>query len=347
MCCKTDFMRTPTKCIYCGTAGELFPRDHVIPEAFGRFENNFTLGCVCGDCNSYFGRELELFLARDSGEALLRLRYGVKRVSEAQNLRNTRIKMTVNVAGPWYGAQVVLIADETVTKLTCEQLPQVGFRRDSRESFHWFTEDQLSDPATFAQYRESTEINIVGPSEDAVTRLGEKLRELGMPFKKTGVLGQPRSEGGQIETKVLSQIDQIILRGVAMVAFNYAAYVQGETFLLHSDFNDFRRFVRLGEEPHWKPAVFPSTKPILYDDSHRWRQTNGHLVTLGWNKHNRGILAQVSLFNYITYHVLLCPARSGLWHSLSIGHHFEIESQTISELGSASRIRIVKIGQRS
>ena len=51
-------------CIYCRATGVVFDRDHVIPEAFGMFENNFVLTCVCKSCNKFFGDELELVLGR-------------------------------------------------------------------------------------------------------------------------------------------------------------------------------------------------------------------------------------------------------------------------------------------
>ena len=52
-----------------------FDRDHVMPEAFGTFDENWTLDCVCKACNGHFGRTIELTLARGSTEALLRLRH--------------------------------------------------------------------------------------------------------------------------------------------------------------------------------------------------------------------------------------------------------------------------------
>lgn len=41
-------------------------------------------------------------------------------------------------------------------------------------------------------------------------------------------------------------------------------------------------------------------------DMPRLRQTNGHLITFNWNYTQMGLVAQVSLFNAITYHVLFC-----------------------------------------
>lgn len=326
-------------CIYCKQQGRPFNREHVIPEAFGTFEQNLVLhDCVCSECNSYFGRTLDLVLSRDSGEALLRLRHGIKPVSEAKDLRNTRIKITVNVPGPWFGTRIILTADETGTKLGSEQLPQVGFRKAPAADFTWYTEDELTDASKFEQYRQGTEIKIVGPSEEATRKLVEKLDQLEIPFKKQGVIDRPGSGNGQVETIVKFQIDPIILRAVGKIALNYAAFTQRASFALREDFDDFRNYVRFGQEPSWKPAIVPSSRPILYDDSRDWKQTNGHLITLGWARDNRGILVQLSLFNNITYHISLCPRWSGLWYDLSAGHHFDIESRTVSELRSASRV---------
>lgn len=328
-------------CIYCLAQNVSFNREHVIPEAFGTFKQNLVLhDCVCAGCNGYFGQELDLILSRDSGEALLRLRHGVKPVSKARDLRNTRVKLKINVPGPWYGTQIVLKADETGTKLESEQIPQIGLRKGPGPDFIWYAEDELVEPRKFQQYRERTEIRIVGPSEEAMQRLLGKLGELGIPFKQKGVIDQPLTENGQIEIVALYQIDQIILRAVGKIALNYVASVQGASFALRGDFDEFRRYIRYSEKPSWKPAIRPSSRPILFDDSPSWRQTTGHLITLGWSRNNRGLLVQVSLFNSITYHALLCPDLSGLWHPLSSGHHFDIESRTISKLGSTNRFRM-------
>ena len=61
-------------CIYCGS--DLPPRasrEHVISQALGTYEQNWTLDGVCDECSFYFSRELELPLGRDSIEALLRI----------------------------------------------------------------------------------------------------------------------------------------------------------------------------------------------------------------------------------------------------------------------------------
>ena len=320
----------PATCIYCRTTKKArFPREHVIPEAFGKFKNNFTLRSVCGECNTYFGKELELFLGRDSGEALLRLRYGLKPMAEARELRNTRTELTVNVPGPWLGARILLRPNDACTKLNSEFLPQVAFRKKPDGGWVWFSEEQLSDPALVDPYRKNVEIKIIGPSDDALQRLRHKLADLGIDFKQQGVLDQPVTNTGTIEVELLYRIDQAIFRGIAKIAFNYVAYIRGEEFVLRADFDAIRNYIRYCQHPGWLPAI-ASDMPILADDTKTERQTNGHLLVFDWNRGAEGVIAYISLFNSITYHVLLCRKYSGLWHILRSGHHFDIETRTIS-----------------
>lgn len=326
-------------CIYCRrTSAARFPKEHVIPEAFGTFESNLTLRCVCGGCNQYFGKELELFLARDSGEALLRLKYQLKPPAEARKLKNTRVELRVAVPGPWLGARIVLKPNEAGTNLETELVPQVAFRKKRDGDWVWFTEKELTDSAVVERYRKGVEIKIVGPSGEGLQRIRQRLGELGVEFKQQGVLDQPITVGGSIETELQYRIDEVIFRGAAKIAFNYLACVRGADFALRPDFDEIRSYVRHGQVPAWRP-VLASTMPILADDTQTWRQTNGHLVVFDWNRARKGLVAYVSLFNSITYHVRFCRKYSGLWFPLRSGHHFDVETRTISEAIGTSLVR--------
>jgi hypothetical protein len=56
-------METQYKCVYClkEKPKTEFNTEHVIPKAFGRYENSLTLHeyQVCQECNSVFSKELE------------------------------------------------------------------------------------------------------------------------------------------------------------------------------------------------------------------------------------------------------------------------------------------------
>jgi hypothetical protein len=324
-------------CIYCRGSGVKFNREHVIPEAFGKFKDNFVLTCVCVNCNQFLGDELELVLGRNSREAILRLHHGVKAPAGATKLKYDRVELTVNEPGPWRGAQIILAPDPTGTKLDTRPVSQVGLRHKDQEDWTWISEAELAAPGVLDAYRNPESlIQVVGPSQNEVDRITANLKEMGIDFNQRGTLPHPAGADGTILTRLASRTDETILRAIGKIALNYVAYVHGPTFVLMSDFDSVRHWVRRGAPPAWGSPIIVVNTPILADDSLQWRQTNGHIVTVDWNRQGEGLFAQVSLFNDLNYKVLLCPKYSGLWHDLRSGHHFDLESHTISELRAAS-----------
>jgi HNH endonuclease len=318
-----------TTCIYCrNSSAKRFPREHLVPKAFGRFTDNLTLDCVCGPCNSFFDRELELFLTRDTVEAILRVRYGLRTKSGRRKLGSSRLVVRVISSGDWYGARIGVERNATGTALTGEPLPQVAFRKSGEAEWRWFLEEELDQTKDWERYRTNAETKIVGKPDGAVQHLMDRLVQLGIVFKKRGTF---EKHGGQAEVFAEAILDDIILRGVAKIALNLLAHLKGADFALRSDFDPIRNFIRRGAKPRQTPVIV-TRFPILRGDDAFYRQTNGHLVVLDWDEANLGIVCLVSLFNHLTYHVVLCPAYSGIWHPLSGGRHFDLQTLTISEV---------------
>ncbi len=318
-----------TTCIYCRkTTAAAFPKEHVVPKAFGCFRHNLTLDCVCGSCNGFFDRELELLLTRDSVEALLRVRYGLKTKSGRRKLGKSRLVVRVTSPGDWYGARVAVERDETGTVCTAEPIPQVAFRKFGEVEWKWFLEEELTQTQQWERYRTDAETKIVGKPDAVVQRLVDRLLELGIVFKKRGSF---EKHGGQVEVFAESILDDIIFRGVAKIAFNFLAHSKGADFVLGSDFDPIRNYIRRGATLP-RPPVIVTKLPILRGDDAFYRQTNGHVIVLDWDKVNEGIVCLVSLFNHLTYHVAVCVDYSGVWHPLSAGRHFDLQTLTISEV---------------
>jgi hypothetical protein len=317
-----------------------------MPQAFGTFAPQSLVlnDCVCKDCNNYVGRTLEFALSRDSMEAVLRLRYGIKPASEAKELPYRRLELKVGQPGPWFGATMVLEVDGTGTGIEPVPVPQVALKWKGESEWLWFLEKDM-DARRLAPYKDAkgmVEIRILGPSRDDHNRLVEKLKELDIKFVEQGSLKEPIAKDGTVGIQIGFQVDSTIFRAIAKIAFNYVAFVHGASFVLRSDFDDLRDFIRYGNEPARAPFVKPFKKPILADDLPQLRQTNGHLITFNWNYRQKGLVAQVSLFNTMTYHVLFCSDFSGIWHDdMRRGHHFDIESRTVSPLTSTSFVPFV------
>src|SRR5262245_3895985 len=68
-------------CIYCkrDNSATTFERvEHVIPQAFGTFGSETpTLDCVCDECNGDFGKTIDIYLARETVEGVVRYRKGI------------------------------------------------------------------------------------------------------------------------------------------------------------------------------------------------------------------------------------------------------------------------------
>jgi hypothetical protein len=335
-------------CIYCRRSDQEFDREHVIQEAFGKFEPvSFILyDAVCKNCNNHFGRTLDLALSRDSAEALLRFRYGTKPAKEARDLPYKNLELKIGQPGPWFGATVVLEADKTGKAVEPVPVPQAAFRWKGTQDWTYLVEREL-EVAVLAQYVRpvpgTLEIRIMGPTAVDRDRVLSKLTAAGIRFREEGSLIQPVTDNGQVLVEINSAIDQTIFRAIAKIAFNYVAHQHGVDFVLRSDFDEIRDYIRYGTAPRWSaqlPVVFPVANPILFDDSRQLRQTNGHLITFDWQSGQMGFYAQVSLFNTITYQVRICPHYRGIWHmDFRRGHHFNIEDRTIETLFSSSLLR--------
>ncbi len=266
-----------------------------MPKAFGRFHDNLTLHCVCEGCNSLFAEQLELFLTRDSVEALLRVRYGLKTASGQHKLGESRLIVKVITPGDWHGARITVERNAAGTALRANPLPQVAFRKHGETEWKWFLEGELDQPSSWERYRTDTDTKIVGKPDGSVQRLSDKLIKMGIVFKERGPLER---EGNEVEAFAEGILDDIIFRGVAKIAFNFFTHLEGADFVLRSDFDPIREYIRLGKAPRRAPVIV-SKFPILHRDDLIYRQTNGHIIVLDWDKAQEGIVCLVSLFNHL------------------------------------------------
>ena len=322
------------KCVYCveDLEASAFDTDHVIPQAFGRFTNNLTLtDCVCKGCNNYFGWNLELFLGRDSIEALRRIQYGLKPVEEVADLPLERLSFSIAKEGEWQGVRLQLCVRGG--EWVVEAMPQIGLAKKGGRGRTYLTEEELADPATPipADWDPEAGINVIAPSGAAAERLVTLLAGRAITGQRRVDLPWAAGEEGRMWVEITSRIDRIIRRSVAKIAFNYMAYVAGAEFALHPDFNATRDYIRRGVMPTY-PLVELTQKPILSRELPRWRGTKGHLITLEWGELDQHVIGQVSLFNEITYKVTLARNFSGLWRDIRSGHKFHISERRVKRL---------------
>jgi HNH endonuclease len=172
-------------CIYCGEVSTTrFPKDHVIPRAFGHFQNNLTLDCLCGPCNAYFGRELEVVLTRDSIEALLRVRHGVKVENDTRQIGRSRLSCKVVSLEEFRGARITSERDPSKAMLRGKPVAQVAFRKFGEDEWHWFLESELDEIQRWERFRVDAHTLIMGPPGEDLSRLCRKLESFGVVIKQ-------------------------------------------------------------------------------------------------------------------------------------------------------------------
>lgn len=316
-------------CIYCTEEKIEFNREHVLPRALGTFQNNLVLSdLVCKDCNDYFGRGLDRFLARGSLEAVRRLERGVREASAAADLQRERITFRAVLPGRWN--RVILTLVDFGGTLAVAPVPQVGFLRAPTE-YVYLTEREIRDVTRELPpvLEGEDSLHVVATTTEDLVRLEGALRERGLPFKSRGVTPPPQGEDVGVE--IATVFDDMLRRAVAKIAFNYLAHVTSREFLLSRDFDMVRRFVRKGERPDHR-LVAPSTTPILQDESGSWRRSTGHIVKVEWTSDKRGIVGDVYLFSEVRYRVLLSRWVGGVWREIARGHAFDLQERQVTEL---------------
>lgn len=314
-------------CIYCRSTRPTTKREHVMPRALGTFEQNWTLDCVCDECNQYFADNLELPLGRDSREALFRIDLGMKPATGAAQLLNRRLKTSLHDPGQFDGIRLVMSASEDGTDVVPTPVPQVGFRR-AGEDWRFLIEKELT-PENLQEFKGSSLLEIrihgVGPDCD---RLRQRLEAMGIQFVETHrATDQPITEQSSISVLYDINVDETIVRAACKIAFNYSAKILGCANVSDARFDAARRFVRYGEAPVRLATV--QQRSVLVGPGAESARI--HACGLGWD---RGYLvALVSLFNEITYGLRLCAAEPNEFTTAR--HFFDPLKRTISEASIA------------
>ncbi|MCH8975991.1 MAG: hypothetical protein IH909_00005 [Proteobacteria bacterium] len=323
-------------CIYCqeDRPEQLFQRrEHVIPQSFGVFRNNFTLlAIVCDPCNQYFGDVLEIVLARDSFEGQSRFIHGVRNPEEFRPFgRNSRLIIRIG-EGDFKGAYAYREYSQETDDIVLQLLPQIGFLMAPSGRYEYYLLDEIPSEQDLHQrgfdsgYPDAIRGLVIDEAQ-----LQGKLAEIGINFKYGGEI-VPHQDSHTILCELEGTIDQKIIRTIAKIAFNYLAYWQGPELLQEPSFDTARSFIRYGEQPGYR-MVDIREEAILADEPVVGQRQLGHLITINFAQDRVSIMAQVSLFNWVTYCVSLAREYQGERRDIRRGHFFDVANQEILELG--------------
>lgn len=193
----------------------------------------------------------------------------------------------------------------------------------------WYTLQELNSDV-MRTVKPGAGISLFVKSSEEEQALRSRLGELGLgPTVQIGrdeVL--PRKD---FKTRVTCDFDFDMSRCVAKIAFNYLAYVLGENtaLLLRHEFDTVRKYVRDGA-PSEHPIVYFSKTPKFEQDSGTPPFVDGHLLAVGWDT-NENIVCALSLFNTMTYRVVLCRKYKGVWFTPS-AHSFDFQTGEVRSI---------------
>ncbi len=321
---------TTSACIYCLRKAGPFTKEHVIPQAFGLFgpATMVLKKAVCHDCNQGFGRDLDLVLARDSYEGLLRADI-FPRTSRARDqfqprrtvmkfpdeppfgeLRGLRLHIDWSVRRPRLLAQVVL----------CD-------RGGKREQAIPIDELSMVDPALFRN-RSANAVQIFAPTPESCAQLQSRLQGMGVRFRSrpTHIELPPALRTPSVVLEIEGTIDIRVRRAIGKIAFNYLAHIQGSQSVLSATFDEMRKFVR-GDGP--PPAGQISMDPILMNDKRARPSHEMHIVLV--DRDRQDVWGRVSLFNSFSYHIRM-SRDTIIWYELRSGHTFDPIAKAIHKL---------------
>lgn len=335
------------QCIYCkkDKSPQEFDKDHVMPRAFGKFHNNLTLiNAVCKECNHYFSKELELFLARDSLWGLMRYRYSLSAfVKEKWNsISHARIRLRIDDPnlGEWNGAFVDLIppAHNQENNPDICIVPQVAFYKKGKKEKIFLPIGEINRTHSENLNLDLSSCFIYGNSDNDIQKVKSLVAKLGINadhmIEISAKSPKPRL-GQRIRIAVQTRIDSIILRAIAKIGFNYFAYSQGNQLALSSSFDEIREFIRYGSH---QDSGLTSVKEGAFTVKRgkNAERLEGHIILIAWpNNGGMGVHCNISLFNYLTFMVILCRSFKLLVQPRRCGHFYNIKIKRVIKLSSS------------
>jgi len=327
------------KCIYCleNKPDDSFTKaEHVIPQSFGLFQDNFTLNqphnkTVCDSCNQYFGDNLEIALGRDTVEGVLRYEYGIRKPKDFKSLgKKSRLQHKKIAEGVFKGAFYHLAYSEELNQVTPKPLPQVGFQNKASLDYTYFLLDDIPEKIELENQGFDCSAN-VRPFGNNIADIEKALALKGIFPKFQEEIPLLDNKSGKLLVEYETVVDSIVRRSIAKISFNYLAYWQRAEFVLQEIFNPIRSYIRNGDVGN-SPFVVIRDESILRDEPSEGPRRLIHIVTTSWAQTGFSMISRVSLLNFLSYTVQLVRIYPDPKPNIIKGHWFNLGDHKIYEL---------------
>lgn len=316
-------------CIYCKESkiASDFGREHVLPEAFGKFKDTLVLhDAVCRECNQYFGNTLDNRLARGSMQGAIRYFRGVKPLKKFRDVDRERVKLSAHAPGQANLRQAEfietpegegLIFTPGITYRSISSNKEQFVSLEALESGNWNKSDDIDrQQLVILSY---SDVHILERIQRALANL-----KLGVEILDT----IDETQAGQRVLVVVdaAKEDILLYRAIAKIAFNYLAYKMSRDFTLQPIFDRTRAFIRQGSEATTLVKKVPPMK--IFGDREEAARRRGHIVAIELAADGTTIRGFVEFFGVMTYKVTLGKFGQ-LAIPISAGHYFDVTSKQV------------------
>ena len=316
-------------CIYCKETKSAsdFGREHVLPEAFGKFRDTLVLhDAVCRECNQYFGNTLDNRLARGSMQGAIRYFRGIKTLKKFRDVDRERVKLSARAPGQANLRQAEfvetpegegLIFTSGITYVSISSKKEQFVSLEALERGDWNKSDDIDrQHLVILSY---SDVHILERIQQALAKL-----KLGVEILDT----IDETKAGQRVLVVVDAVmeDILLYRAIAKIAFNYLAYKMSRDFALKPIFDRTRAFIRQGSEATILVKKIPPMK--IFGDREEAARRRGHIVAIELAADGTTISGFVEFFGVMTYKVTLGKFGQ-LAIPISAGHYFDITSKQV------------------
>jgi len=308
--------------------------EHVFPQSFG-CPDDWTIDCVCRNCNNEFGGNIERYLAGDSIEGLWRLQKIGSR--SKRPIRQTRIKIHVPDENR-YGEfrSLILYADFSQTDSLYLPAQIVTIGNAGERKFNLLEKMADEDIKNI-----SGKFQLFAHNEKEYNQAAERIQKLGKKLEEGMVNQLPQTaigDDGKLEVEIEGVMDVVIFRTIAKIAFNYLSKVKGAEYVLSQKFDAIREYIRTGVKPNFRLVSIEKGHILAEETSNRYF-LEGHIFTI----ETRGsqIISKICLTNMFNFYYLVNLGDIGpIWHDIKSGHAYSLKEDKILPLFTPTYLTI-------
>ena len=323
---------------------ERAPVEHVIPEMIGLFgQHTMTLDdMVCAKCNALFSKKLELSFGRDSVYGILyRCIAGMlPREKFSKSIRHKREKLTFEVYYPDYGNILVDIQPDNASLFMVRLADQFSILNSTKGVRVHYPKNQLPHKGELEALglpMHPPNISFLGPVCKP-EELSKKIQDVHQkliysdiqPLKNLAIINQLPPLPNNSPLMFSSKVDDIIIRTVAKIGFNYFAYNFGYRIAISEHFNDIRHYVLYGLKTNYNIVRLTHNVINEHIDNLSKEKFGHHTVSVF--QHGNQIIAKIILFNRDIFDVIISNSYPIYSREFFSAHRFSILKKTVESI---------------